>query len=104
MAADATVTAIQARLRFIPLLTGVCVLGLAFALPDQVRAQAVQTCDTCVRDQGCTSRQDNCSAECRARYFSVDRRRDQCTAACATAATACAQTASQTCRAANACK
>ena len=97
-------SALQAPLRFVALLIGACVLGLVLLFPVQVRAQAVQTCDACVRDQGCTARQDNCTAECRARYFSVDQRRDQCTAACTAAALTCAQTASQACRTKNACR
>src|SRR5689334_11241215 len=101
MAADTSVRTAQTRLRFLALLAGVGLLGLALA--DGARAQPVQACDTCVREQGCTSRQDNCTAECRARYFSIDPRREQCTAACGTAAVACGQTANQTCRAKNAC-
>lgn len=49
-------------------------------------------------------RQEMCAAECRARFFSIDPKRNRCLAACETEASARDKAASEGCRARGACR
>lgn len=81
------------------------ILTLAGCLaPCLASAQSANDCAACVSAAACDTRQDSCVAECRARLFDIDPRRNDCLAACATKASQCSQSARTACRAQNQCR
>ena len=90
---DAAAARLAARATFVAALVA---LGVAAAWP--LPAQSQQACTACVAATGCEARRDSCIAECRARLFSIDPKRNACVAGCSTSATQCARTAEATCR------
>lgn len=84
----------------LPLL--VLFLGLLVLVPG-AGAQPGGSCSTCLATAGCEARQDNCTAECRARTFAIDPKRTTCINTCAARAADCVRSAAVTCRSRGAC-
>ena len=83
-------------------LAALLLLAGATASVDAV-AQPAQRCATCLREAGCDAQQDACVAECRARMFGIDPKRNSCLDGCRVAATRCSRDAEVGCRARGAC-
>jgi hypothetical protein len=61
-------------------------------------AQPPAGCAACVSTAACNAQRDACVAECRARLFSIDPRRQSCIGNCSGKAAQCARAAAIACR------
>lgn len=84
------------------LVLGLLVVGCL--APGTGRAQSPGRCDACVDAANCGPARETCVAECRARLFSIDPRRAECTTGCGNTAIQCARSAEAACRAGNLCR
>jgi len=62
------------------------------------QAQSAVSCADCINAAACNATRDSCAAECRARLFSIDPRRESCITGCSGTAAQCAQAATVACR------
>ena len=86
-------------MRIYALLLYICACGA----PSFAFGQATTTCMTCLRAEACDSKRTVCTAECRARMFTVDPRRAECLTKCSNTTAQCAQAALNFCQQLNAC-
>jgi hypothetical protein len=72
--------------------------------PHLVAAQTASRCQACVGAAKCDVRHASCTAECTARYFSIDPKRSQCMRECANTSDQCTKIAGIDCRSRNLCR